>query len=295
MPDCVKIHNKNQPESRQLFMRIPFTKMQGLGNDFIVFDATQQSLNLTKQQRVALADRHFGIGCDQLLFVEASDKPDVDFGYRIFNADGGEVEQCGNGARCFARFVSNKKLSNKRKLVVETASGIIQLYLEEQQKVRVNMGKPEFMPAKIPFDFHQLQTRYDLTVAKKTYEVGVVSMGNPHVVLLVDDVDTAPVKSLGQLIEKHPAFPLRTNVGFLQIVNQQQLKLRVFERGTGETLACGTGACAAMVIAKHWGLIESHVKVQLRGGVLDIQWAGAGHNVWMTGDAVSVFEGIIEL
>ena len=276
-------------------MRLSFTKMHGLGNDFIVFDATKQPIKLSKQQRIALANRHFGIGCDQLLLVEASDKPDVDFVYRIFNADGGEVEQCGNGARCFARFVANKKLSDKQELVVETASGIIRLYLTDNQQVRVNMGKPCFIPADIPFKSAQQQKTYDIKIADKTYQIGVVSMGNPHAVLLVDNVDDALVQTLGALIEQHPDFPQRVNVGFLQVIDRKTLKLRVFERGSGETLACGTGACASMVVARQWGLVDASVCVRLAGGDLQIQWAGEDQAVWMTGDAVSVFEGWIVL
>ncbi len=273
----------------------PFSKMHGLGNDFIVFDATQQPLELSQKQRLALADRHFGVGCDQILVVEASPKPDVDFGYRIFNADGGEVEQCGNGARCFARFVVNKGLSNKRKWLVQTASGIIHLYLTDDEQVRVNMGVPRFAPAQIPFNAPQQQPRYVLRVNEQKYTVGVVSMGNPHVVLLVDDVERAPVAELGALLEHHPAFPQRVNTGFLQIINRQQLKLRVFERGTGETMACGTGACAAAVIARLWGLSDETIHIQLKGGDLTIQWTGEGEPVWMTGAAVAVFDGWIDL
>ncbi|MDH5571278.1 MAG: diaminopimelate epimerase [Gammaproteobacteria bacterium] len=274
---------------------IDFTKMHGLGNDFVVIDAIQQQINLTSEQIRFIADRHFGIGCDQLLLVEAAQSPDTDFIYRIFNADGGEVEQCGNGARCFARFVRDKGLTNKNIIKVETASGLITLHIENTGLVSVNMGIPVFEPRLIPFDAPELSLFYYLDVEGENIEMGAVSMGNPHAVLRVDNIDTAPVESLGKLIESHPRFPQRVNVGFMQVIDNRHIRLRVYERGAGETLACGTGACAAVVIGRQQGWLNDMVNVTLPGGELQIIWSGKNDPVIMTGPAVTVFEGTITL
>jgi diaminopimelate epimerase len=276
-------------------MPLRFTKMHGLGNDFVVFDAISQSLNLTAEQVHRLADRRFGVGCDQLLLVEPPTQPGVDFRYRIFNADGSEVGQCGNGARCFARFVRDKRLTQKDEIVVETASGVIRLYVEGDGRIRVNMGEPRFAPERIPFRAEAEADRYPIEVAGRPHTVGAVSMGNPHAVLQVAGVDTAPVAELGPLLESHARFPERVNVGFMQVVDRGHIRLRVFERGAGETLACGTGACAAAVVGRRWGLLDEQVRVDLPGGSLVIRWAGPGQPVWMTGPATTVFEGTIEL
>lgn len=276
-------------------MNLTFTKMHGLGNDFVVIDAINQSVDLTPDQIRLIADRHRGVGCDQLLLVESPESIKVDFKYRIFNADGGEVGQCGNGARCFARFVVDKELSAKSEFMVETASGIIQLILEEDGQVTVDMGVPRFNPAEIPFDTEAGAVRYSLVVGGQPIEIGAVSMGNPHAVLLVDDVDSAPVAELGPLLENHSQFPERANAGFMQVVSRDQIRLRVFERGAGETLACGTGACAAMAVAHQWGMVDDEVFVDLPGGRLLIRWPGGDASVMMTGPAESVFEGTIIL
>ncbi len=276
-------------------MRIEFTKMHGLGNDFVVIDATNQSVRLTREQVKFIADRHFGIGCDQLLLVEAASQPDVDFRYRIFNADGDEVEQCGNGARCFARFVRDRGLSDKNEIRVETSSGTLVLRVEPDEQITVNMGIPLFEPEQIPFQAGARAEEYVLQLDDGSVTVGVVSMGNPHAVLLVDDLEYAPVAGLGAEIESHPRFPKRVNVGFMQVVSRGFIRLRVFERGVGETLACGSGACAAMVVARQRGLINDKVTVALPGGELMIRWEGGGNPVIMTGPANKVFEGQIEL
>jgi diaminopimelate epimerase len=276
-------------------MRIRFSKMQGLGNDFVVIDGVRQAIGLSAEQLRHLGDRHFGVGCDQILLVEESGRPDVDFRYRIFNADGGEVEQCGNGARCFVRFVHEQKLTDKREIRVETMKGVITLRLENDDKVTVDMGKPEFVPEKIPFvsDSSALVQALDLTGV--TVGITAVSMGNPHAVQVVDDVDQAPVATQGPLIENHPRFPQRVNAGFMQVTSRHAIRLRVFERGAGETLACGTGACAAAVAGIARGLLDSPVRVTTRGGDLTIAWGGPGLPVLMTGPAVTVFHGEIEL
>jgi len=276
-------------------MRLQFTKMQGLGNDFVVFDAIRQKVHLTPAQLQAIADRHFGIGCDQILLVETASQPDVDFRYRIFNADGGEVQQCGNGARCFVRFVHDQGLTSKTAIRVETASGIIEPRLEADGQVTVDMGPPRCVPAQIPFRAEAEALTYPLELAAGTVEISAVSMGNPHAVTLVEDVDTAPVAVLGPQIEAHARFPERVNAGFLQINDRAHVRLRVFERGAGETLACGTGACAAVVAGIRLGRLDATVEVQTRGGALTIRWAGPGHSVFMTGPAVSVFTGEIEI
>lgn len=276
-------------------MKLKFTKMQGIGNDFVVIDAYSEPVSLSREQIRYIADRHFGIGCDQLLMVERPAAENVDFRYRIFNADGGEVEQCGNGARCFVRFVHEKHLTDKSEISVETASGLIYPRLESDGAVTVNMGAPEFSPERVPFIADAPALTYALDVAGQSVDIGVVSMGNPHAVQTVTDVDDAPVASQGPIIESHPRFPQRVNAGFMQIVSKNEIRLRVFERGSGETLACGTGACAAVVTGIRQGLLESPVKVSTRGGELSISWSGGSSPVWMTGPAVTVFDGEIEL
>lgn len=272
-----------------------FTKMHGLGNDFIVIDAIHQTISLSAEQVRFLADRRFGIGCDQLLLVERASQPTVDFRYRIFNADGSEVQQCGNGARCFARFVRDKGLTNKDIIVVETASGTITLYIENNGEVRVNMGTPRFAPAALPFIAEQEQDRYPIEVDGIAHTIGAVSMGNPHAVMLFSDINTAPVDTLGPKLESHPRFPERVNVGFMQVVSRNHIRLRVYERGAAETLACGTGACAAVAVGIRWKLLDDTVKVDLPGGSLTIRWEGNDAPLWMIGPATHVFEGAIEL
>ena len=276
-------------------MRIKFSKMQGLGNDFVVIDGVRQAIALNAEQLRHLGDRHFGVGCDQILLVEQSDRADVDFRYRIFNADGGEVEQCGNGARCFVRFAHERGLTGKREIRVETMKGVITLRLENDENVTVDMGVPEFTPAKIPFVSDSSALVQTLDVNGAEVAITAVSMGNPHAVQVVDDVDLAPVASQGPLIENHPRFPQRVNAGFMQITGRHSIRLRVFERGAGETLACGTGACAAVVAGIARGLLDSPVRVTTRGGDLTIAWGGLGLPVLMTGPAVTVFHGEIEL
>lgn len=276
-------------------MKLEFTKMQGIGNDFVVVDAYTKPVLLSQSQIRRIADRHFGVGCDQLLMVERPTQPDTDFRYRIFNADGGEVEQCGNGARCFVRFVHDKGLSNKTRIRVETASGIITPALENNGQVTVNMGLPHFEPAVIPFVADKMASTYQLTVADREIVISALSMGNPHAVQMVDNVDTAPVTQQGPLIESHARFPQRVNAGYMQILDRQHIRLRVFERGAGETLACGTGACAASVAGIQLGKLESPVLVSMRGGELVIRWDGANSPVWMTGPAETVFDGQIIL
>ena len=276
-------------------MKLKFTKMQGAGNDFIVIDATRTPVALDAAAIRRLSDRHLGIGFDQMLVVEPARTPDSDFYYRIFNADGGEVSQCGNGARCFVRYVSDKNLSAKIAIRVETRSGIIEPRLERDGRVTVNMGVPIFEPARIPFVTDRRATSYALAVDGREREISALSMGNPHAVQTVDNVDTAPVADEGPLIESHLRFPEQVNAGYMQIVERNHIKLRVYERGAGETLSCGTGACAAAVAGITRGLLDSPVKVQTRGGVLEISWAGEVQPVFMTGPAQSVFEGEIEV
>jgi len=276
-------------------MRLEFTKMQGLGNDFVVLDATAQPLALTEKQLRFLADRHFGVGCDQVLVVEPAREPGTDFYYRIFNADGGEVEQCGNGARCFVRYVHERGLTAKTAIRVGTRGGVIEPRLEADGQVTVNMGVPQFEPARIPFDASAQSLLYDLSVDKKTIKINALSMGNPHAVQLVDNIDTAPVACEGPLIEAHPRFPQRVNAGYMQVVDRSHIRLRVYERGAGETLACGTGACAAVVAGIRRGLLDARVTVSTHGGDLVIVWAGDGSPVMMTGPAVTVYEGVVTL
>ena len=276
-------------------MKLKFSKMHGLGNDFVVLDGIRQQVSLTPAQLRFLADRNFGIGCDQILLVEKPSQPDVDFRYRIFNADGSEVEQCGNGARCFVRFVHDVGLTGKREIRVETQTRIIVPRLEEDGNVTVDMGITRFLPNEIPFLHDDDVVIYSLDVADETLEISVVSMGNPHAVQVVDCVDGAPVGDHGPLIENHQRFPHRVNAGFMQVVDRHAIKLRVYERGSGETLACGTGACAAVVTGIRRGLLDSPVRVTTRGGDLSIAWGGSGQPVLMTGPAVTVFSGEIEL
>ena len=273
---------------------LKFSKMHGLGNDFVVIDAINQQVELTESQIRFLADRRRGIGCDQLLLVETSEQEGVDFRYRIFNADGSEVAQCGNGARCFARFVRDKRLTNKDKIVVETASGVIYPSLQEDGSVMVDMGAPHLTPAEIPFIAEQQADSYKLPLPnEQIVMIGAVSMGNPHAILRVDDIHAADVETLGPLIENHEQFPERVNVGFMEVISNNEVKLRVYERGAGETEACGTGACAAVVIGIRQGLLASEVKVTLPGGNLMIAWSGNDDSVWMTGPATQVFDGEI--
>ena len=276
-------------------MELRFTKMHGLGNDFVVFDAISQEVALSAEQIRFIADRHFGIGCDQVLLVERPRLPATGFHYRIFNADGGEVEQCGNGARCFARFVRDQGLTDSDIIDVGTARGRIRLTVEPEGNVRVDMGVPRFAPADIPFEAPAESDSYPIEVAGTTVEIGVVSMGNPHAVLLVDEVTSAPVDRLGPAIERHPRFPSRVNVGFMSIRGRDRIDLRVFERGSGETLACGTGACAAVAVGRRRGLLDEQVRVRLPGGELMVSWPGNDSPVWMSGPATRVFDGIIRL
>ncbi len=275
-------------------MRLKFTKMQGLGNDFVVIDAVNQSVCLSPAQRRLLADRHFGVGCDQILLVEGA-VGDADFRYRIYNADGGEVEQCGNGARCFVRYVHDKGMTQKNEIRVETSGGLIIPRLEANGEVSVNMGMPKFEPQQISFIAEKRAMTYLIDISGRQVEISAVSLGNPHAVQLVEDVDGAPVITEGALIENHPSFPKRVNAGYMQVVDRTHIRLRVYERGAGETLACGTGACAAVVIGIERGLLRSTVQVNMRGGELTIRWEGEGQPVWMTGPAVTVFDGEIEL
>jgi len=276
-------------------MRIRFAKMQGQGNDFVVIDGVRQAVALTPDRVKALADRHFGVGFDQLLLVEKAQSPGNDFRYRIFNADGGEVEQCGNGARCFARFVNDEGLTAKREIRVETAGGVIQPRIEDSGQVTVDMGAPRFDPRDVPFEAAAPQLVYPLSVAGVEVEVSVLSMGNPHAVQVVEDVDRAPVATQGPLIENHPRFPQRVNAGYMQPLSRSHIRLRVWERGAGETLACGTGACAAVAAGIRRGLLGPEVRVSTRGGDLVIRWNGGTSPVMMTGDAVRVFDGELEI
>ena len=280
-------------------MKIRFTKMHGLGNDFVVLDAIRQSFVPSPAQAKWLADRHFGIGCDQILVVESPRDAAADFRYRIFNADGGEVEQCGNGARCFVRFVHEQGLTAKREIRVETESGLISPRLEDNGQVTVDMGVPRFAPADLPFltvdDEMSDELVQTLEFAGRSAAITAVSMGNPHAVQVVENVDIAPVARDGPLIEAHPRFPKRVNAGFMQVVDRHTIRFRVFERGTGETLACGTGACAAVVAGIRRGLLDTPVRVAMRGGDLQIAWHGLGTPVLMTGPAVTVFTGEIDL
>ncbi len=276
-------------------MAIEFTKMHGLGNDFVVIDAINQAVRLDREQIRRIADRHFGVGCDQLLLVERPRTPEVQFHYRIFNADGGEVEQCGNGARCFARFVREQGLTDRDEIDVGTAKGPIRLHLEADGQVRVDMGPPRLAPADIPFDAAAPAPLYQLERDGEKLEFGALSMGNPHAVFLVGDVAAAPVGMLGPWLQAHPAFPASVNVGFMAVRDRRDIDLRVYERGAGETLACGTGACAAVVSGRLRGLLDPVVRVRLPGGELVISWLGNDQTVWMTGPAERVFDGRLSL
>lgn len=276
-------------------MLLTFTKMHGLGNDFVVIDGVRQSIALTAVQLRFLADRRHGVGCDQILLVEPPGSPDVDFRYRIFNADGGEVEQCGNGARCFARYVFEEGLTTKTRIPVETAGGRLELVLLDDGQVTVNMGVPRLLPEQIPFDAPAQAIHYVLNVNSESVEIGALSMGNPHAVLTVADVATAPVATLGPRIESHVRFPQRVNVGFMQVITRHHIRLRVYERGAGETSACGSGACGAVAVGIVQGVLDNEVRVSLPGGDLVISWAGVGQPLFMTGPATRVFEGQIQL
>ncbi|MGH8381646.1 diaminopimelate epimerase [Pseudomonas sp.] len=276
-------------------MLLRFTKMHGLGNDFMVLDLVSQHAHILPKHAKQWGDRHTGIGFDQLLIVEAPSNPEVDFRYRIFNADGSEVEQCGNGARCFARFVLDKRLTAKKRIRVETKGGIIELDVRNDGQICVDMGPPRLVPADIPFDAPNQALSYPLDVAGQHVELAAVSMGNPHAVLRVNDINSAPVHELGPQIEHHPRFPQRVNVGFIQVIDRHRAQLRVWERGAGETQACGTGACAAAVAAISQGWMDSPLLIDLPGGRLSIEWGGPGKPVLMTGPAVRVFEGQVRL
>ncbi len=276
-------------------MELKFSKMHGLGNDFVVLDGITQRIDLSTEQYRFLADRHFGIGCDQILLIEKPTRSDTDFRYRIFNSDGGEVEQCGNGARCFVRYVRDHGLSNKDEIRVETLGGIIVPRLEADSQVSVDMGVPRFEPSEIPFLADHRASVYLISVENKMIEISAVSMGNPHAVQVVDNIDSAPVACDGPHIENHARFPRRVNAGFMQVLDRGHIKLRVYERGSGETLSCGSGACAAVVAGIQRGLLDKSVWVSTRGGDLAIRWEGEGHSVITTGPAEEVFHGIITL
>ncbi len=292
-PPITARNGRDERDKMPRMTTLKFSKMHGLGNDFIVIDAVRQQLTLTPALIRQWADRHFGIGCDQLLIVEPAQQASVDFRYRIFNADGSEVEQCGNGVRCFARFVHDQGLTDKTEIAVETKAGIVYPKLTADGEVTVDMGAPRFAPNALPLTAATQQLRYPLQIDGQTIEVGAVSMGNPHAVLLVDDIDTAPVTTLGPRITEHTQFPKQVNAGFMQIIDRGHIKLRVHERGVGETLACGTGACGAVAVGIQWGLLDQQVKVDLPGGRLTIEWRGGDHPVMMTGPATHVFEGCI--
>ena len=276
-------------------MKIKFSKMQGLGNDFVVLDATRTPLDLDAAQLRRIADRHFGVGCDQILQVEPARETGTDFYYRIFNADGGEVNQCGNGARCFVRYVRDHGLTDKDEIRVGTLGGVIVPRLEANGEVTVDMGIPRFEPELIPFEAPRRAVVYKLDVGGRKVEISALSMGNPHAVQVVEDLERAPVLTEGALVESHPRFPQRVNAGYMQVMSRQHIRLRVFERGAGETLACGTGACAAVVAGNLRGILDARVRVTTRGGDLSILWEGEGTPVRMTGPATTVFEGEMEI
>ncbi len=276
-------------------MILKFTKMHGAGNDFVVIDLISQRHRLRSRDVSKIADRHLGVGCDQVLVVEAPGDPTVDFSYRIFNADGTEVGQCGNGARCFARFVREKKLTNKRRIRVETRAGILELRVRDRHQVEVNMGSPVFEPTAVPFRTQARAASYPITVGSRQLEIGALSMGNPHAVLRVENVLEAPVAELGPLLEAHQSFPEQVNVGFMERVSATDIRLRVFERGVGETLACGSGACAAVAYGISRGWLDETVTVNLPGGKLSVSWAGEGHPALLTGPTAIVFEGSIRI
>lgn len=271
---------------------IKFSKMQALGNDFVVIDAVNQSVSLTPEQVQLMACRRFGIGCDQILLVEPASDPGADFFYRIFNADGSEAEQCGNGARCLARFIAENQLSDKTLLTLQTRCGLMHTELIRLDHVRVDLGLPEFLPSKVPFIAPELARHYEFSIADHPMDLGVVSVGNPHAVMHVKDVDCAPVIQWGPLLETHPRFPNKTNVEFMEIITPQKIKLRVWERGVGETPACGSGACAAAIIGRTWELLDANVEICLPGGTLFVEYQGADHHVYLTGSAEQIFTGI---
>lgn len=276
-------------------MKLSFTKMHGLGNDFVVVDATRQPFAPTAAQSRALADRRRGVGCDQILVIEPATAAGADFDYRIYNSDGSESGQCLNGARCVARFIKDRGLSSKDRFRLRTKTTQIELQLLGDGLVRVDAGVPRLEPAQVPFTAPARALRYSVTVEHGAMlEVGVASMGNPHAVMEVPDVERAPVEAIGVALQRHPAFPERVNAGFLQVVDSGHAKLRVYERGAGETQACGSGACAAHVVGRLWGRLGAAVELQLRGGVLKMEWAGEGQPVYMTGPAATVFRGEIE-
>lgn len=276
-------------------MQIQFTKMHGLGNDFMIVDCVTQNVFFSPDLIRRLADRHRGVGFDQLLVVEPPYDPDTDFHYRIFNADSSEVAQCGNGARCLARFVRMKSLTNKNQIKISTTAGKMVLNVDYDDNITVNMGEPVWQPTKIPFRANAEEKTYLMRVADRTLFLGAVSMGNPHCVMVVDDIEQAEVEYLGALLESHERFPERVNVGFMQVISRKEIKLRVYERGAGETQACGSGACAAVAVGINQGLLDSKVKVQLLGGELEIKWQGKGEPLYMTGSATHVFDGQIQL
>lgn len=276
-------------------MWLKFTKMHGIGNDFVVVDSVTSKIKLSPAKIKMICDRHFGIGCDQLLIVEAPTEPEVDFHYRIFNSDGGEVEQCGNGARCFAKYVRDRKLAGRNPIRVSTLSGRYELWANKDNSYSVDMGVPQFEPADIPFDVSERHPFYSLSTDQQSVQASVLSMGNPHAVIEVPDLDSAPVAELGASLETHPSFPKQANIGFMQIISTDNIRLRVFERGAGETLACGTGACAAVVAGIMAGKLNPEVEVQLPGGQLKIGWLGEGQSVILTGPAKTVFHGQIRI
>jgi diaminopimelate epimerase len=276
-------------------MWMKFTKMHGLGNDFVVIDAVTQNINLSAAVVRRIADRHLGIGCDQVLIVEPPSSTDIDFNYRIFNSDGSEVEQCGNGARCLARFVRDRKLSGKESIRVKTMNRIIGLSINKDNTISVDMGIPQFEPKDLPFEAECRSASYEIDLGDQTATIAAISMGNPHAVMFVDDIDSAPVSTIGSKIEKHYRFPNKVNVGFVEVVNRRHVKLRVHERGSGETRACGSGACAAAVATIQKGLVDSPVTVALTGGNLTINWPGEGHSLIMSGQAITSFHGQIKL
>ncbi len=274
-------------------MVFKFTKMHALGNDFVVIDGVRQTVSLSQADARRIADRHFGVGCDQILIAERASRPGADFRFRIVNADGGEVTQCGNGARCFARFLIDQGLTEKRHITVETLAGRLELEALDDGDVRVAMGIPVFDPGSVPFAAPGRQERYFVVVGDRTLEMAVLSIGNPHAVHVVPNVERAPVAELGERLQHHASFPERVNAGFMEVVDERHIKLRVFERGVGETLACGSGACAAAVAGRQWGLLDREVSIALPGGRLRTAWDGEGHPVYLTGPSATVFEGTI--
>ncbi len=277
-------------------LQIPFSKMQGLGNDFVVIDQVTNPQYLNNKQIKLLSDRHYGVGCDQLIYVEAPVRPDADFHYRVFNADGSEIGHCGNGARCFYRFVKERKLTWKGQIRVSTETGgVLEISQSSHGMVSVEMDEPQFKTSSIPITCEQEKLMYRLVIADESLDIGLVSMGNPHCVILVPDVESAPVNELGPMICQHPWFPEGVNVGFMEVINPVRVKLRVFERGLGETQACGTGACAALAVGRQQGWLDERIRVELAGGHLQLAWKGVGNKLKMTGSATTVFEGIIEI